>query len=80
MAKKKRHREAEATAQPATVRLEVYADGRWSNVGDFADDGAALRALVTRRDAQPQARVRIVDATDATGARVLLDMPPVHAG
>jgi hypothetical protein len=72
---KKRQREAEANARPS-VCLEVFADGRWSNVGEFADDGPALRALVARRDAEPTARVRIVDTT---GARVLLDMPPVHA-
>jgi hypothetical protein len=76
MAKKKRQGEAEASTLPATVNLQIYADGRWSSVGAFADDGQALRALVARRDAEPKARVRIVDAT---GARVLLDLPPVHA-
>ena len=74
MATKKRRREVEASTRPATVNLQVYADGRWSNVGEFADDGQALRALVARRDAEPKAHVRIVDAT---GARVLLDMPAV---
>lgn len=71
---KKRQREANASTRPATVSLQVYADGRWSSAGEFADDGAALRALVARRDAEPKAHVRIVDAT---GARVLLDLPAV---
>jgi hypothetical protein len=60
--------------QPTKFYLEVFADGKWSMVGDtFPDDVKALRALVAHRERSPLARVRITDDR----ARVHLDVPPV---